>query len=78
MSSPRSIWFCGIFIASLWGLSGLPAQDLTGISAKGNLDLPVRSFSRAGDDDEDAPEIVELYGSAFEGDGFVFVGGPTT
>ena len=32
----------------------------------------------ADDDDEEAPEVVSLYGSVFEGDGFVFVGGPTT
>ena len=78
MKSLRCFWFCGILIASHWGLSGLAAQELTGTFVKSHLDLPVRSFSRAGDDDEEAPEVVELYGSAFEGHGFVFVGGPTT
>ncbi len=78
MKSFRCFWFCGILIASHWGLSGLAAQDLTGTFVKSNLDLPVRSFGQAGDDDEEAPEVVSLYGSVFEGDGFVFVGGPTT
>ncbi len=78
MKSFSRFWFCGILIASHWGLSGLGAQDLTGSFVKSNLDLPSHSFGQAGDDDEEAPEVVSLYGVAFEGDGFVFVGGPTT
>ena len=77
MASHRCLLFCGVLIGSPWGLSGLAAQDLGGSSNRANLDLPVSTLSAGGDSDEDAPEIVYLYGSTFEGDGFIFVGGPT-
>ncbi len=52
------------------------AQSLSKTSFKANLDLPV-SFVSTTEEDEDAPEVVELYGATFESDGFVFVGGAT-
>ena len=75
MVSHRCLLFCGVLIGSPWGLSGLSAQDLSGFPIKANLDLPVSTLA-TGDSDEDAPESVVLYGATFEGDGFVFVGGP--
>ncbi|MBI4603136.1 MAG: hypothetical protein HY721_14350 [Planctomycetes bacterium] len=44
---------------------------------KENLDLPFDAAA-AIDDEEDAPEIVVLYGQVLEGDGFIFVGEGTT
>ena len=64
-----------VFVAS-WTRPVVQAQSLAR-SLKANLDLPV-SYARTTEEDEDSPEVVELYGVTFESDGFVFVGGPTT
>ena len=58
----------------LWGDGGSAQRDL-----KENLDLPYAAVDGPGaEEDEDAPEIVVLYGQSFEGDGFVFLGEGTT
>ncbi len=59
-------------------LSPSLVADESGGSAtlKENLDLPF-SISGANQEDEDAPEIIALYGSTYRADGFVFVSGPT-
>ena len=61
-----------LFLSSL----SLVADDTGGSATlKENLDLP---FSISGvDQEEDAPEIIALYGSTYRADGFVFVSGPT-
>lgn len=71
---------CSVILLSVlaagWSGPAAFAQSLER-PAKANLDLPVSSAAVA-EDDEDSPEVVELYGATFESDGFVFVGGPTT
>ncbi len=70
-----SVILLSVLVAS-WTRPVVQAQSLAR-SLKANLDLPV-SFARTTEEDEDSPEVVELYGALFESDGFVFVGGPTT
>ena len=72
-----SVILLSVFVASwTWTRPVVQAQSL-GRSLKANLDLPV-SYARTTEEDEDSPELVELYGIIVESDGFVFVGGPTT
>jgi hypothetical protein len=71
-----SLWILAFVFA--WGLLlGFPpcaaAQELAGTAAtKENLDLP---FDAIGDseEEEDAPEIVTIYGQQMEGDGIFYV-----
>ncbi len=63
-----------LFLSSL----SLVADDSGGSATlKENLDLPF-SIPGANQEDEDAPEIISLYGSTYRADGFVFVIGPKT
>jgi hypothetical protein len=75
----KLLFLCAAVAGSLSAGVDLRAQETGGGSAlKENLDLPFDAVSRIGEEEEEAPEIVLLYGQAFEGDGFVFLGEGTT
>ena len=59
-------------LAVVWALTLAPyaaAQSLGGGFQKANLDLPFDADAGEGEEDEDAPEIIQFYGQTFEGDG---------
>ena len=80
MRSLKRLFLCAVVAGSLSARRGLGAQELGGgVALKENLDLPFNAVGKSGEEEEEeAPEIVVLYGQAFEGDGFVFLGEGTT
>lgn len=72
-------FLCAVVAGSLTTGADLKAQQLgAGGVLKENLDLPYDAVGDSKDEDEIASEIVVLYGQAFEGDGFVFLGEGST
>jgi hypothetical protein len=78
MRSLERLFLCVVVAGFLSAAPGLRAQVLGGVALKENLDLPFNALGRSAEEEEDAPEIVVLYGQEFEGDGFVFLGEGTT